>query len=104
MAPAKDEKLLTLSEVSRRTGISMPTLLRYKQLYTGRIPARGEGRKQRFPASAIAVFQDLKRERLASRKAGGPPAPKPTAGAKTAPARPASMGQIGRASCRERVQ
>lgn len=92
MAPAKDEKLLTLSEVSRRTGISMPTLLRYKQLYKGRIPARGEGRKQRFPATSIAVFQDLKRERIASRKAGGPPAPKPTAGARTEPARPASMG------------
>jgi predicted DNA-binding transcriptional regulator AlpA len=90
MAAAKD-KLLTLSDVSRRTGISMPTLLRYKKLYEGRIPAQGEGRKQRFPVSAVAVFVELKRERMASRKTGGPPLPRPTAG-RALPSRPMSMG------------
>lgn len=86
------EKLLTLSDVSRRTGISMPTLLRYKRLYKGRIPANGEGRKQRFPLSAVPIFVELKRERMASRKAGGPPAPRPTASAKSTRPRPMSMG------------
>ena len=60
-------KLYTLSEVSRRTGISMPTLQRYKKLYQDRIPSQGEGRRQRYPASAIPVFKKLKQENLKRR-------------------------------------
>ncbi|MEM7482810.1 MAG: helix-turn-helix domain-containing protein [Acidobacteriota bacterium] len=60
-------KLLTLSEVSRRANISMPTLQRYKKEYQDRIPSQGEGRKQRYPASAIAVFQQIKKENVSKR-------------------------------------
>lgn len=101
MAAAK-EKLLTLSEVSRRTSISMPTLLRYKKQYQGQIPSRGQGRKQRYPASAIAIFEGLKRDRMAARKAasgdtqGASGGTKARAGARRVSARyrhqPASMG------------
>jgi hypothetical protein len=55
-------KLFTLSEMSRRTGISMPTLQRYKKLYQHRIPSSGAGRKQRYPESALAVFAQLRSE------------------------------------------
>jgi len=60
-------KLLTLSEVSERTGISMPTLQRYKKIYQSRIPAEGKGRKQRYPESALPVFEELKVENAGRR-------------------------------------
>lgn len=63
---AKSE-LLTLSEVSKRTGISMPTLQRYKKEYQSRIPSEGKGRKQRYPESALPVFEEIKRENIARR-------------------------------------
>jgi DNA-binding transcriptional MerR regulator len=59
--------MLTLSEVSKRTGISMPTLQRYKKIYQNRIPAEGKGRKQRYPESALPVFNDLKNENAGRR-------------------------------------
>jgi len=43
----RSKDLLTLSEVSRRTGISMPTLQKYKKQNADEIPSVGEGRKQR---------------------------------------------------------
>lgn len=67
--------LLTLSEVSKRTGISMPTLQRYKKEYQNRIPSEGKGRKQRYPESALPVFEEIKKENIARRgrprKGGG---------------------------------
>ena len=59
--------VLTLSEVSKRTGISMPTLQRYKKEYQARIPSEGKGRKQRYPESALPVFEEIKRENIARR-------------------------------------
>ena len=69
MSP-RPRKLLTMSEVSRRTGISMPTLQKYKKEHQDRIPSEGEGRKQRYPLSALPVFQKLKQEGLARRGGG----------------------------------
>ena len=60
-------KLLTLSEVSRRTKISMPTLQRYKKLYQDRIPSHGEGRKQRYPVKSLAIFKQIKKENIGKR-------------------------------------
>lgn len=60
-------KLLTLSEVSKRTGISMPTLQRYKKLYQRRIPSEGVGRKQRYPLASLPIFEELKKENLGRR-------------------------------------
>jgi predicted DNA-binding transcriptional regulator AlpA len=62
-----DSRMLTLSEVSQRTGISMPTLQRYKKIYQNRIPAEGKGRKQRYPESALPVFEELKVENAGRR-------------------------------------
>ena len=60
-------KLYTLSEISKRTGISMPTLQRYKKTYQSRIPSVGQGRKQRYPESALTVFNDIKVENAGQR-------------------------------------
>lgn len=65
--PESDSRMLTLSEVSQRTGISMPTLQRYKKIYQNRIPSEGKGRKQRYPESALPVFEELKVENAGRR-------------------------------------
>ena len=49
MAETAAGKLYTLTEVSKITNISMPTLQRYKKAYQDRIPSTGEGRRQRYP-------------------------------------------------------
>lgn len=69
--PRSEGPLYTLTEVAQKTGISMPTLQRYKRLYQSRIPSVGKGRKQRYPEAALAVFQQIKEENLARR--GRPP-------------------------------
>jgi DNA-binding transcriptional MerR regulator len=60
-------ELLTLSEVSNRTNISMPTLQRYKKLYQDRLPTVGKGRKQRYPVEALEVFEQIKQENIGRR-------------------------------------
>ncbi len=67
---ARKEKLLTLTEVSKLSGVSMPTLQRYKKLYADRIPSVGEGRRQRYPKRAVAAVKKLKAENL--KKKGRP--------------------------------
>lgn len=62
-----DEQLLTLTEVSERTNISMPTLQRYKKQYQDQIPSRGSGRTQRYPVEALEVFTQLKEENMKKR-------------------------------------
>jgi predicted DNA-binding transcriptional regulator AlpA len=62
-----EDKLYTLSEISQKSGISMPTLQRYKKLYQARIPSVGKGRKQRYPESALPVFDEIKNENVGRR-------------------------------------
>jgi predicted DNA-binding transcriptional regulator AlpA len=87
---AAGEKLYTLSEISQKTGISMPTLQRYKKMYQGRIPAVGQGRKQRYPEGALPVFDELRIE-IAGRRGR----PRKNAGAPR-PGRPAASKRRGR--------
>src|SRR5215210_1405755 len=61
------DKLFTLSEISQRTGISMPTLQRYKKMNQSRIPAEGKGRKQRYPENSLPVFEELRVENAGRR-------------------------------------
>ncbi len=68
MAKAKaTATLYTLTEVAKKTNISMPTLQRYKKLYQDRIPSEGQGRSQRYPEAALAVFRQLKKENIGRR-------------------------------------
>jgi len=64
---AESETLYTLTEVSNQTGISMPTLQRYKKLYQDRIPSKGKGRTQRYYPEALEVFEELKKENISRR-------------------------------------
>jgi len=64
---AKRTKLHTLSAASAKTGISMPTLIRYKREHQARIPSVGESRTQRYPEEALPVFKAIKEENMAKR-------------------------------------
>jgi len=87
-----EEKLFTLSEVSQRSGISMPTLQRYKKLYQGRIPSVGSGRKQRYPEEALPVFDEIKNENVGRRGRPRKDASAPAAARRPAAA-PAKRGR-----------
>lgn len=94
-------KLYTLSEISQKTGISMPTLQRYKKMYQDRIPAEGKGRKQRYPESALPVFDEIRNENLGrrGRPRKDPNAPRPaqsTRGRKPAAKAAAAAAPRGR--------
>jgi DNA-binding CsgD family transcriptional regulator len=54
--------LLTLGELARRAGVSIPTAQTYKRKYQNRLPSVGAGRKQRYKPAAIAVFQRIRAE------------------------------------------
>lgn len=90
-AAGDGQRLMTLTEVAKRTKMSMPTLQKYKKRYGDRIPSVGKGRTQRYPDEALPVFEELKRENLARRgrprknAAPGGAAPAP---AKRRPGRP----------------
>ncbi|HYG64107.1 MAG TPA: hypothetical protein VEL74_16145 [Thermoanaerobaculia bacterium] len=97
------DRLYTLSEVSTKTGISMPTLQRYKKTYQSRIPAVGKGRKQRYPESALPVFEELKNENAGRRgrpRKDASVAPARRGAAKSAPAKAAGGGRRAAASKR----
>jgi len=66
-AAGDGQRLLTLTEVARRVDTSMPTLQKYKKRYGDRIPSVGKGRTQRYPESALPVFEQLRKENLARR-------------------------------------
>src|SRR5437763_16170289 len=88
-----EDRLYTRSEISQKSGISMPTLQRYKKMYQDRIPSVGQGRKQRYPDSALPVFDEIKTENAGKRgrprkDASAPRAERPTA-SKRGPGRPA---------------
>jgi DNA-binding transcriptional MerR regulator len=87
---ANPGKLYTLSEVAKKTGISMPTLQRYKKSYQDRIPSHGAGRKQRYPESALAVFDQIKNENLGRRGRPRKDAAAPRRGRKPAAAKAAA--------------
>ena len=97
-----DSKLYTLSEISQKTGISMPTLQRYKKMYQGRIPSEGQGRKQRYPESALPVFDEIKNENAGKRgrprkNPDAPRAERPAA-SKRRPGRPAKAAKAAKAA------
>jgi MerR HTH family regulatory protein len=74
---------LTLAELSKRSKVSLQTLMRYKKLYQDRIPSVGSGRKQRYPVAAVEAVQAIKRENIRNR------GPRKTGGARRASRRKA---------------
>jgi len=97
---ARAEGPLTLTEVSKRTGISMPTLQRYKKLYQRRLETVGKGRTQRYTVASLDTFQQIKKENLKKRgrprKSAAKPVAKRATRAKAAPEGLISLSEIGR--------
>src|SRR6185503_7148475 len=85
------KRLLTLTEVARRTKLSMPTLQKYKKRYADRIPSVGKGRTQRYPETALPVFEQLRSENMARRR-------RPSKDASAPPPRPRRRGRPRKAA------
>jgi DNA-binding transcriptional MerR regulator len=68
-AKSSDGKLYTLTELGKAAGVSMPTMQRYKKEYQDRIPSQGQGRRQRYPQSAVSVVRKIKEENMKRRGA-----------------------------------
>jgi len=83
-AGGSGQRLLTLTEVAKRTKMSMPTLQKYKKRHGDRIPSVGKGRTQRYPEESLPVFEQLKQENMARR---GRPRKNPVAAGAPAPAK-----------------
>jgi DNA-binding transcriptional MerR regulator len=64
----KSSELLTLTEISRRTGISYPTCIKYAKENLGVIPHVGSGRQRRYQPEAIAIFRDLRSQSRRGRR------------------------------------
>ena len=67
-------EFLTLTEISKRTGISYPTCINYVKRHLDRIPHVGTGRQRRYPPEAVTVFRELRNRSRSGRrrKAAGP--------------------------------
>lgn len=78
-SPEEVGELLTLSAVSRKTGIPKSTLRRYQKRYPKDIPSVVRGRERRYPDEAVAAFEKIRKEsprrsgKKAPAKAGGRP-------------------------------
>lgn len=66
----RSTSLLTVGQISERTGISYPTLMRYIRDHSHRLPSEGEGRARRFTPDAIDVFRQIRSETKGGRKPG----------------------------------
>jgi hypothetical protein len=55
-------RVLTLTQLAKAAGISIPTAQIYKRKYQDRLPKIGSGRQQRYPVAAIAVFRKIRAE------------------------------------------
>ena len=64
----KPTDLLTLTEISKRTGISYPTCINYVKRHLDRIPHVGTGRRRRFPPEAATVFRELRNQSRSGRR------------------------------------
>jgi len=71
----KPTHLLTLTEISQRTGISYPTCINYVKRHLDRIPHVGTGRRRRFPPEATTVFRELRNQSRSGRRKGSTASP-----------------------------
>ncbi len=59
---SKTTGLLTLTSISKTTGISYPTLVRYVRLHSRQLPHEGKGRARRFHPEAVEEFRRLRQQ------------------------------------------
>ncbi len=90
---SSSEGLLTLTQVSKLTGVSYPTLLRYVKTNLAQIPHKGTGRARRFKPGAVAVFKSLREKSKRGRKSKAALA---AAAGKAAPSKVTTKASAGR--------
>lgn len=61
-ASDSSDRMLSLVEVAKETGIPMPILLRYKREHPARVASTGSGSQQRFPEEALEIFLAIHRD------------------------------------------
>lgn len=66
----EDRDLLTLTELAKKAGVSLPTAQKYKKKHQDRLPTVGKGRTQKYPPDAVQVVQEIYEENLARRGRG----------------------------------
>lgn len=66
----EDRDLLTLTELAKKAGVSLPTAQKYKKKHQDRLPTVGKGRTQKYPPEAVPVVQEIYEENLARRGRG----------------------------------
>ncbi len=94
---SKTEGLLTLTHISKTTGISYPTLVRYVRLHSNRLPHEGKGRARRFYPAAVDVFRSLRQASgRGGRRAGGGRRAAPGTARRGRPPKAAASGAGGR--------
>lgn len=104
-SPAADG--MTLVEVSEKLGIPYPTVARYASQHGDRIPHHGRGRARRFPAEALDVFEQIRRESKPGRppkKKGKKAAAKPASAAPAATAAGTTAGTPGLEQLARRIE
>jgi len=60
---------MTLTQIARAAGVSIPTAQTYKRKYQDRLPSVGKGRSQRYRRAAVDVFKQLREENRRNRSA-----------------------------------
>ncbi len=63
MAPAPEGPTYSLGELAKITEIPYGTLTAYLRAHPGRVPSQGAGKSRRFPAAAVDVLQQIRKER-----------------------------------------
>lgn len=63
--PALEGPMYSLGELAEVSGIAYGTLTAYLRAYPGRVPSQQVGRGRCFPAAAIDVLQQIRKERHA---------------------------------------
>lgn len=81
-----ERKLLTLSEVSKETGISLTDLARLTREHDGRIPSQDNGGRRMYPEEALDAFRQLAAERAGRRGSDNGDSPDADAGNRRAAA------------------
>lgn len=65
-----EKKLYTLTEMAKKTGISLASLSKYVKEQPDRIPSEVVGKMRKFPSDAVGVFKQIKMENLGNRGGG----------------------------------
>ena len=92
---ARQKIHFSLRDVSKKTGISYPTLIKYARDFKDQIPVVGTGRTRRYTVESIRAFQRIYDKRRTGRRPGADWVKHPPGSVATLPAgAPAGLLQL----------